>query len=119
MKTWTYFKESEFTCKCGCGLNNISPDLVDKLEEARGMFGRPLHITSGSRCAAHDRSVGGKSHSAHRTGEAADIRCATSRDRFKLLNIFFILGFKRIGIGPTFIHVDISKTNPPDVTWLY
>lgn len=116
---WRYFAESEFACKCGCGLNNISPALVDKLDEARGMYGKAMKVVSGARCPAHNKAEGGKRTSAHLKGLAADIRCLTSGDRFKLLNILLILGFKRIGIGKTFLHVDISDTLPQEVTWLY
>ena len=114
-----YFKESEFDCKCGCGLNNISPELVAQLDEARGLYKKPMVIESGSRCPAHNKAVGGKRTSAHRKGEAADIRCATDSDRYRLTNIFYLLGFKRVGKGKNFIHVDISKTLPQDVEWLY
>lgn len=116
---WRYFKESDFACKCGCGRNNISHDLIDKLDEARGMLGKPMVPVSGSRCPAHNKAEGGKRNSAHLKGLAADIRCTNNYDRWRLLNIFFILGFKRIGIAKTFIHVDISEELPPEVTWLY
>jgi len=117
--SWTFFKESEFTCKCGCGLNNISHDLVDKLDEARGMYKKPMTIISGSRCKDHNLAVRGKRASAHLKGLAADIRCTTSQNRWKLLNIFFILGFTRIGLGKTFIHVDISSELPQEQAWHY
>lgn len=117
--TWKHFTLDEFDCKCGCGLNNISPDLVTKLDEARGMYGKPMKIESGSRCPAWNKHEGGKRSSAHLKGLAADIRCRTDRDRYKLRNIFYVLGFKRIGTGKTFLHVDISPTLPQDVEWLY
>lgn len=116
---WKYFKESEFACKCGCGRNNISHALVDKLDEAREMSGKTMVIESGSRCPAHNKAEGGKRNSAHLKGLAADVRCTTSRDRFRLLNIFYILGFKRIGLGKTFLHVDISKELPQEQAWHY
>lgn len=117
--SWKFFTKAEFACKCGCGKNNISPDLITKLDEARDMYHQPMTIESGSRCSAWNKHEGGKRTSAHLKGLAADIRCTAPRDRFRLLNIFYILGFKRIGIGRTFIHVDISKELDPEVTWLY
>lgn len=30
-----FFKENEFACKCGCGFNNINPQLVLALDMAR------------------------------------------------------------------------------------
>jgi len=117
--TWKHFTPDEFVCKCGCGKNNILPDLVTKLDEARDLYKKSMVIESGSRCPAHNKAVGGKQNSAHLSGLAADIRCRTDRDRYQLKNIFYILGFKRIGTGKTFIHVDISTTLPQNVEWLY
>ena len=114
-----YFEESEFACRCGCGLNNISPDLVALLDEARGLYKKPMVIESGSRCPARNKAEGGKRTSAHLKGLAADIRCRADGDRYKLTNIFYLLGLKRVGKGKGFIHVDISKTLPQDVEWLY
>lgn len=68
-----HFKKNEFTCKCGCGMNNISIELVKVLEEIRNRFGQPCTITSGCRCATHNKRVGGVQGSRHVIGKAADI----------------------------------------------
>jgi uncharacterized protein YcbK (DUF882 family) len=114
-----YFRESEFDCRCGCGLNNISPDLVALLDEARGLYKKPMVIESGSRCTARNKAEGGKRTSAHLKGLAADIRCKFPRDRFRLVNILLILGFKRVGIGAGFVHADIYGGADQEVMWLY
>ena len=44
-----YFKESEFTCKCGCGETVISRHLLEMLDEARDFAKTPFVITSGYR----------------------------------------------------------------------
>lgn len=44
------------------------------LEDARVIVGRPLHVTSGYRCPAVNRAVGGVPTSAHALGYAADVR---------------------------------------------
>lgn len=31
----THFNRHEFTCRCGCGFDDISPDLITLLEEIR------------------------------------------------------------------------------------
>lgn len=69
---WPYFAPSEFDCRCGCGANLTKPKLLDRLSEIRAHFG-PVRITSGTRCAAHNRAIGGAQASRHLTGEAADI----------------------------------------------
>ena len=67
-----YFKDSEFTCECGCGLN-LEKDGIKKIaDEIREHFGRPMIITSGTRCVKHNREVGGVQGSYHTTGNAID-----------------------------------------------
>lgn len=68
-----HFKKTEFTCKCGCGLNNIDLKLVKVLEEIRNHFGQPCTVTSGCRCKTHNARVGGVQGSRHVVGKAADI----------------------------------------------
>lgn len=68
-----YFQKSEFTCKCGCGLNNINLKLVKILDEIRTHFGQPIIVTSGCRCATHNKRVQGVPNSRHVSGKAADI----------------------------------------------
>ena len=67
------FNREEFACKCGCGHDNVSPVLVNLLQEIRDYIDRAVHVHSGCRCEAHNKAVGGVSNSAHITGEAADI----------------------------------------------
>lgn len=71
--TIKYFKKDEFTCKCGCKLNNIDINLVKVLDEIRMHFNKPVIITSGSRCESHNKVVGGIKNSKHLYGKAADI----------------------------------------------
>ena len=73
-----YFKKSEFKCQCGGKYCNgypaeMSPKLIDILEELRKYFGKPITITSGLRCKQHNKNVGGVSNSQHQYGKAADI----------------------------------------------
>lgn len=114
-----YFIDSEFDCKCGCGKNNIDPDLVTLLNEARELAHTPFHITSGSRCGVYNRIVGGSPNSSHRTGLAVDIATGDSSTRFTILQSLYMVGFSRIGIGRDFIHVDIDHDKTPTVAWVY
>lgn len=73
--TWNdvkHFKKSEFTCKCGCGLNNIDLTLVKVLDQIRDDFNSPLIITSGCRCKSWNAKKGGVQGSRHVLGKAAD-----------------------------------------------
>lgn len=112
------FDRSEFACKDNCGFDKISPKLVALLQYIRSATGIPFVIQSGCRCEAYNKKVGGVKDSAHTKGLAVDILCPNSRDRYHMLKEFMV-AFKRIGIGASFIHVDIDESLDPEVTWLY
>lgn len=71
--TCKYFKDSEFTCKCGCGTNLQKNGIKRIADEIREHFGKPAIISSGTRCAKHNKAVGGVAGSYHTTGNAIDI----------------------------------------------
>ena len=74
--TWNdikYFKKEEFTCKCGCGSNNIQLKVVKVADEIREHFGKPAIVTSGTRCVKHNKEVGGVVNSRHLVGKAIDL----------------------------------------------
>lgn len=67
------FSRGEFTCKCGCGLNNIDLKLVKILEDYfRNYYNAETIVTSGCRCAKHNAEVGGVQGSRHVLGKGAD-----------------------------------------------
>lgn len=68
-----YFRKEEFTCKCGCKMNNIDLRLIKILDEIREHFGQACIVTSGCRCSKHNKEVGGVQGSRHVLGKAADI----------------------------------------------
>ena len=112
-----YFKLKEFECTC-CQKSAISEELVLKLDLAREIAEVPFRINSAYRCQKHNQLVGGVKDSAHLSGLAVDIACLNSSDRIKILRGLIIAGFRRIGIGKTFIHVDIDNSKPNNL-WLY
>lgn len=75
--TWDkikHFKPYEFTCECGCGLNNINLRLVQILDEIREYFGQPTIISSGCRCSKYNATLTGSvPNSRHISGKASDI----------------------------------------------
>ncbi len=116
------FSRKEFACKCGCGADNINLIFVQKLQKLREEYAKPIIISSGVRCVAHNRELGTcsfDSNSAHIKGLAVDIMIKSSdlygsdgdKERYQLL--FFILktGLMRVGVYVKFIHVDISYNN--------
>ena len=115
-----YFTYGEFDSPDlkGSG-KNMSDELISMLDIARKKFGKPLKINSGYRSVPHNKNVGGKPESSHLKGLAVDIACSNSTDRFKLEGILREVRFKRIGMGSTFIHVDIDKDKTQNVLWTY
>jgi len=66
------FSRSEFSCKCGCGLDVISIPLVHRLQVVRDILNVPILVHSGCRCPSHNYKVGGKPQSLHLAGLAVD-----------------------------------------------
>ena len=112
------FSRSEFTCRCGCGLSMVSPHLLESLQRAREALGKSIRINSGFRCKDHNKAVEGAENSEHLTGEAVDISCENSAERWELLGILQSY-FTRIGFAKNFIHVGVSPTKDQRVLWLY
>lgn len=117
-KKWKHFTYDEFECPC-CGENQTSEELIDLLDKAREIAGIPFYITSGFRCFLRNTQVEGKPRSAHLKGLAADIRCTSSTNRFKIVSALLRVGFKRIGIHNTFVHADIDGSLPHPLIFLY
>lgn len=130
------FKEAEFTCKCGCGTNNVSADLVKKLQKARDIsrkitkteFGHtrgvPFRIERGCSCEIHNADVGGSAISSHISSNsikctAADLRVKNSTERFIIIKSLMLAGFKRIGIYHKHngIHCDVDQKKDQNVMW--
>lgn len=67
-----YFNREEFACKCGCGFDTVDFELAALLDSVREHFNKPIVITSGCRCATHNKAVGGSAKSQHLVGKAVD-----------------------------------------------
>ena len=65
------FQVKEFACRAADTIL-IDDELVVLLQCIREHFGKPVHITSGYRTAAHNAAVGGSKSSQHLLGRAAD-----------------------------------------------
>lgn len=112
-KGYKYFSQKEVdTFK-------LKPELWSLLDTLRGNYGFPIVIASGLRDKDHNKNVGGVEDSSHLLGLAVDINVPDSARRFKLVTEALKLGFRRIGVGKTFVHLDIDKSKPQDVMWDY
>jgi len=108
---YKYFNQNE--------IEGLKPELCEMLDKARGLAGIPFHLNSTLRSPEKNAEVGGVKDSAHTRGEAVDIRCRNSSERFIMKKALYDVGFKRIGHGKTFIHADIAKDKPQNVEWDY
>lgn len=101
----------------------MNPDFIKMLVKLEKESGYPIFewINRGARSPAHNSKVGGVSSSAHKmpTCRAADIKTATPTIQRRLVAAARKVGFKRIGIGRTFIHLDNDPTKPQNVSWGY
>lgn len=114
-----HISESEYKCRC-CGA--LPPALrggdiptcyewfFEDFEDIRLEYGKPIPISSGYRCPAHNQAIGGELISAHLWGLALDLDCKTASEVEELrLIVEAIHPELRMGIykdSGTFIHID-------------
>tara|TARA_R110002153_G_scaffold7929_4_gene34991 strand:+ start:1516 stop:1902 length:387 start_codon:yes stop_codon:yes gene_type:complete len=89
------------------------------LDKCRDIAGIPFYISSGYRTEKHNKKIKGVKDSAHTKGLAADISAVSTTERYTIINAAIKVGFKRIGIGQTFIHLDTDTTKAQEVMWDY
>ena len=111
-----HFTVKELACKC-CGQPGpIAQELIDALETLRAMAGCPLIVTSGYRCTAHNRAIGGARDSQHIKGTAADVK-ATSKTPLELFVLAAqIPDIKGLGLYRSWVHIDVRNT-PKRAIW--
>lgn len=105
-------KVSEFACHGNgcCSTVMIDDQLVKYVQMIRDHFGKPITITSGYRCATHNRNVGGATGSRHAKGQAADI-VVQGVAPAEVAKYAESIGIKGIGLYETakdghFVHID-------------
>ena len=102
-----HFTQSEFACKCGCGFDDISPKLVDLLDELREYYDAPVTVTSGCRCEAHNKSIKGSAKkSQHLLGTAADIKVKGVKPA-RVARMAILIGANGVKQYNTFTHIDV------------
>jgi len=104
-----YFKNVE---------DNMDVYFLAKLDEAREYANIPFIINSAYRSPKHPESIKNPT-SSHIKGLAVDIKANDSRQRFLILDALIQVGFNRIGIAGTFIHVDLDLDKSQNVIWTY
>lgn len=111
-----FFKESEFEqASPACKLSDMDPSFMQRLDDARALCSYAFNINSAYRSPEYERSRGRTGTSSHCKGKAVDLSCLTSRCRLQMLIALLAVGFRRIGIYPTFIHVDSDSDKSPSI----
>lgn len=112
VKLSTNFYTTEFECPVG-EYQQISVDLVSRLQRVRDEYNDSITVTSGNRTPEYQEQLAARGYktaknSQHVLGNAVDI---TARDMDKLLEIC-AKHFNAIGIARNFLHVDTRDDRP-------
>ena len=97
----------------------MQQEFLNLLDAARGYAEVPFRINSGFRTQDRNKAVGGSVQSSHLTGWAADISATTSNRRWLIIEALIYVGFNRIGVADTFVHVDMDPAKAHNCLWLY
>lgn len=114
-----YFKISDFACPC-CGLNLVDAQLMLLIDNLRERLGRPLVISSATRCPKHNEEVGGAGLSTHMEGKAIDLAYRNNAQQFELIRVIIEQGhFKRIGTysDKKCVHIDTARNDDRPCFW--
>lgn len=107
------FSRHEFACTCknDCGYETVDAELIKVIQDVRDYFGESVSISSGHRCPAHNKAVGGSEKSQHLTGKAADISVyLTAPNVVQEYLLEKYRGLYGIGRYRTFTHIDVRGT---------
>jgi len=97
----------------------MDTEFLRMIDAARELAGIPFIVNSGYRSPAHNQAIGGSKTSSHMKGYAADLHATTSRNRWIIIAACLQVGFTRIGVAGSFVHVDCDPEKSENVMWLY
>jgi uncharacterized protein YcbK (DUF882 family) len=104
-----HFSRIELAC-WDCGRLVIAKELLDGLEQLRGLGPESIIVHDGYRCPEHNTKVGGVSESQHVLGKAADIDIVGLTLQQQYDRAKSVPAFANGGIGVydgNFLHVDV------------
>lgn len=120
------FTTDEMACTC-CGKSDMDENFMKTLQSIRDEMQRPLRITSGFRCQAHNQiiSTTGK-HGPHTKAKACDI-LISGADAMRLFAVAQKHGVSGIGMNQRgkhakrFVHLDTltPEEGPRPTVWTY
>jgi len=115
-----YYTEDDFDSPDKKGTNKLMDStLLHKLALLNVYIDEELKVNSAYRTYARNVRAGGVHNSAHKTGDAVDIRVLETKARYAIIKKAIELEIPRIGIHKRFIHLDVDTTKAHPVIWLY
>ena len=111
-----YFHRADFACK-HTGKNEIKDSFIHSLDQLRYVCGFPLVVTSGYRDKTHPEEIDKAVPGQHNKGVAADVRVSGGKQRRKVVEMAFVVGFTGIGVAKGFVHLDKRSSEP--MLWSY
>ena len=82
---------------------------IEQLDELRRLYGHPIIITSGYRCPALNKAVGGKPNSQHVKGQAADLKWDENLLKFIINNFHYDQLIEETSKRTKWIHISFNK----------
>lgn len=102
-----HFMEKEFfDAVPSCNSLQMDSSFMKHIEDVRVRSGVPFHINSAYRTPEYEHSKGRSGNSFHCVGQAIDIACKSSTERYKILEAVMFYGILSVVLYPTFIHFD-------------
>lgn len=98
---------------------NMKKSFLKLLRKTEKIAGFRFSFNSAFRTVQANKKAGGVPNSAHLRGLAVDIKAPTKAIRDKIVRAAKEAGFKRIGIGSNFVHLDNDSSKPQYVAWGY
>lgn len=100
-------------------LPNVQALITNVLDPLREAWGKPITVTSGYRCKALNKAVGGSATSQHMVGQAADVTAGSRKENKRLFYLIQELGLdfdqeiweKGNSEGPDWVHVSYQEGN--------
>ena len=112
VKDWDKYKnfsKEEFDCK-HTGKNEMQVEFMDKLQELRRTYDKPMIITSGYRDVTHPVEAKKAKGGYHTKGLACDVSCG-SQQAYDIVRLAILIGFTGVGVKQKgegrFIHLDL------------
>ena len=107
-----YFKENEFSCSHS-GKSEMETEFLICLDELRKVCDFPFKLNSAYRHETHPVEAKKAKAGQHNKG----IAVSNGSQKYQIVQHALEIGFTGIGVGKTFVHVDMRKTTP--VIWTY